>query len=211
MSLIAYFKKIFNGTMESQRGFWPALIPLIPTGISLLSKLFGGSASKGYPQFNYNQQLPQQNWDRIFNLGMAGPRREASRFSQAATKTTLPGGPRMQAQAHIGSGLMNVANRQAGNLAKMRAGFEIPWYQHQQGLQREDMLRKFLMNKEDLGGFMEMFSRGAMGTAQNLWGGGGGGMDLQKMMQMFMGGDYGLRRKEPRAFPRPELPPNYWG
>lgn len=184
MGLIAYLKEV----MKSERGLWQSLIPLIPSGISLLTKLFGGGAGKGYPKFDYNQRLPQQDWSKIYEFGMAGPRREASRFSQAATKTTLPGGPRIGAQQAIGGHLMGHAKEQAGSLAKLRASYEMPWAMQQQGWQREDMLRKFLMGKQDMQSFMQLFGQGAMGAAQKEWGG-GGGSSIWKILQSLMSGD----------------------
>ena len=178
MGLIVYLKEV----MKSERGFLQALLPFIPTGISLLSKMFGGGAAGGYPQFNYGEQ----DWSKIYNMGMAGPRREASRFSQAATKTTLPGGPRIQAQQAVGGRLMGQANEMSGRLAQLR----IPYEMQQQGWRREDALRKFAMGKQDWGNIFQTFFQG-LGMSQ-----GGQGMDFQQMMEILrgMGGGQGGQR-----------------
>lgn len=160
-------------------------------GAGLGGSIFGGGGGAGYPKFNYNYQLPQVDWSKIYETGMAGPRREASRFSQAATKTTLPGGPRIGAQQAVGGRLMGQANEQAGRLAELRARFEVPWAQQQQGWRREDKLRKYRMGEQNWQNILQMLGQGI-----GQFGGGGGnqGMDWQQMMQLIMGMGQGGQR-----------------
>lgn len=179
--------------------FLPLLASMAPTILGGIGKLFGGGAGGGYPQFNYRQQIPmpgEDYWSKRYQGAMARPRREASRFSQAATKTTLPGGVRTQAQERIGRGLMDVARRTSTDIERERMGYEVPWAMQQGMWQREDMLRKFLMGKQGWQGIMQSLGTGIgrFGGSQGWWGGGGGGGNQQIMnilMQLLGGGGQG--------------------
>lgn len=166
----SYFKSV----MKSERGILPFLAPLIGAGASWgLNKLFGGGGG-GYPKFNYQQQIPMRPgyWDERYSSAMMRPRREASRFSQAATKNTLPGGPRMMAQTEIGRNLMDTASQTSLGLEKERMAYEVPWQQQQGMWQREDKLRKYLMGQQNMQGIFGLLGQGIGGAANWFMGGG---------------------------------------
>lgn len=138
---------------------WGAILAAIaPAVIKGIGSIFGPKP----PKFDYNYQLPQLDWDKYYNETMAGPRREASRYSQAAT-ATLPGGVRQGAQEQVGRNLMDVANRNAMAIGRERWGIEAPWAMEQQRARRRDKYYGYGQNKMDWDSIMEALGQGMGG------------------------------------------------